>query len=403
VIIDDLRSESQEGDVVRAARIRWTGGELRLRVRMPEAASGPAGDASPFLVAALLPAMRRHEDLQVEGAVSPQLLGGCEEAQALYHAWDLSLRLCTVHAAEVAAPPQPAGRADGSFFSRGVDSMYSAIAGRERPLGGLVFCSDLDPIHSPPVQANERELASEAADMLGLPLTVVSSNVRELAEPILDWSDAHGAGLAFLALSLGGGFRRITIPSWGDYESLVPCGSHPLLDPLFSAELVEVEHDATVLGRLEKVGALIRDRPDLLPLLKVCFRIDGTGNCGRCVKCLWTMSCLHAHGALEAATMFPPEIDVDLIGQLRLGARTQRISWGQVCRALAPDDSVRSAIERALRRTATPTLRERVRGRFRPAERLDLLPPPWYQGASAFGRHDTNAAVSVLRDGRPYP
>ena len=400
MIVDDLRSEARDGGVLRSARIRWIGGELRLGVRVPATAAGPAQDASPFLAAALLPAMRRHEDLEVRGAVSPMLLGRCEELQAMYHSWDLSLRRCSVRAAHVAAPPGPHGRADGAFFSRGVDSMYSAMAARRHPLGGLVFCSDLDPIHSPPVQAREEELASEAADALGLPLTVVSSNIRELTEPILNWADAHGAGLAFLALSLGGGFSRMTIPSWADYETLAPCGSHPLLDPLFSTEAVSVEHDATVLTRPGKVGALVENRPDLLPLLKVCFRVDGPGNCGRCIKCLLTMSCLHAHGALGAATMFPPEIDVERLGRLRLHARRQ---WVQVCRALAPADPVRKAIERALRRTAAPTLRERLRGRMRPAGRLDLLPPPWYSGASAFFRHDTNTAVSVLRDGRPYP
>jgi len=402
VILDDLRSEPLEGDVVRSARVRWEGGDLRLRVRVPEAAAGPAGDATPFLAAALLPAMRRGEDLEVEGAVSPLLLERCEELQSIYASWDLSLRACDVRAEEAVPDEAPGGRAVGAFFSGGVDSMYTAIAARESPLGGLVLYSDLAPIDGPPAHAREQQPAARAAALLGLPLTSVSSNVRELAEPILDSADAKGAGLACLALSLGGGFRRLTVPSWADYESLAPCGSHPLLDRLFSTELVELEHDALVHGRLGKVGALAREHPYLLPLLKVCPRIDEPANCGLCHSCLWTMICLSICGVLERATMFPPEVDLAAVAKLRLSTRTQRIVWGQVCRALSPGDATHKAVTKALRRSAGASLGQRWRGRFRPRGRLDLLPPPWYEGASAFSRQDTNGAVSVLR-GRPYP
>ena len=366
---------------------------------MPEAAAGPAGDGSPFLAAALLPAMRRGEDLELDAPVSALLLERSRAASG--HLSRVGPIAAPVRRARRGqrSRPGPGTRPPAAFFSRGRDSTYSAIAEREDALGGLVFCSDLDPVQRPPTQARNEELAHQAAGGLGLPLTVVSSNVRRLTDPILNWADAQGAGLAFLALSLAGGFRRLTIPTWADYETLAPCGSHPLLDPLFSTESVEVEHDAMLLSRPAKVGELVAQRPDLLGFLKVCFRVDGPGNCGRCSKCLLTMSCLHAHGALHAATTFPDEIDVERIERLRIHPRRQ---WVQVCRCLDPSDPVRGATERALRRTCRPTLRQRLRGVLRRPERLDLLPPPWYEGPSAFFRHETNTAVSVLRDGRPY-
>ena len=122
--------------------------------------------------------------------------------------------------------------------------------------------------------------------------------MRELTDPIVrDWADVVGAGLAFLATSTAGGFGHVVIPSSDGPTTVAPVGTSPMLDPLFSTAEVEVVHDAPGT-RPAKVAWLARERPELLPLLKVCFREDRPDNCGRCSKCLLTMLALEAVGSL---------------------------------------------------------------------------------------------------------
>jgi len=409
MIVDDLQRREAPGDSIElSARLRWTGREERLRLTLPSELAAPAGDASPFLPLPLLLAMRVHEDLEIDGAVSPRLLGASEEVQRIYHGWDLSLRPAAIRVAAERAPAVSGSRA-GCFFSRGVDSMYSAARARgaDERLDVLLFCRDMDPVQDERVQAQEAELARSAAARLRLPLAICTAKLRPISDPVINWDEGHGAGLATLGLAAGGGLRRLDFPSWGDSESLGPAGSHPALDPLFSTEAVEIRHDL-MRNRVEKVGWLATNRPELLPDLKVCFVENRPDNCGRCRKCIWTMACLRVHGALEAADAFPDEIDVARVRSLRLSSRRLRILWLQTLRALPADDPLRDAIGRALRRSARPTLRERLRGRraWRSAHAsgdFHLLPPPWDNGPSGFARQDTNQAVELLWRGRPYP
>jgi hypothetical protein len=76
VIVDELRSEERDGLVERSARVRWSGGQGRLRFEVPPELSGPAEDGSPFLATCLLHAMRRHEDLVVDAPVAAPAAGG---------------------------------------------------------------------------------------------------------------------------------------------------------------------------------------------------------------------------------------------------------------------------------------------------------------------------------------
>jgi hypothetical protein len=404
VIIDELRSRELEGSVERSARIAWVGGEFLLKIVVPAEFSCRPEDASPLVAAALLPAMHLHEDLEIDGLVSARLLRRSDLVQSAYQAWDPSLRRCKV---TVAGELPPGARSDGvgCFFSRGVDSTFSAASERVEPgpLTCLIFCETLEPIHDEPVRAEELRLAREAARLLQLPLVVASTNLRDLTENLIDWGDMHGAGLAFIGLSLAGGTRHVVVPSTNGFAAIGPNGSSPLLDPLFSTETVEIEHDSIAHGRVGKVAWLARERPDLLPYLKVCYSENRPDNCGRCGKCIFTMACLHAAGALELATGFPPEIDAETIRRRRFPTLDVRINCVELYRALGTSDAdqaLRSAILHAIRRSARPSLAERVRSLVRRNGRAD---PAWSSSWEAFHRHGTNMAVSLLRDGRPYP
>jgi hypothetical protein len=406
MLIDDFQVDETGERSERSARVRWRDGEFRLRIVVPAEFAAPVDDAAPFLASTLLQAMRRGEDLEIKAQVSRALLEKCDHIRRIYCAWDPSLRPCDVRVAgSVTAGERPPGRA--CFFSRGVDSMFSpGTTPGDGPLTHLVYCEGHDPIMDAQVREQDHQLAREAANRIGLPLLTAFTNIRTMADPVVDWADLFGAGLSSVAHCLGGGVGSVVISSSADYVSQGPCGSNPLLDPLFSTERVRVVHGTIEYSRVQKVAALAAQRPDLLPYLKVCGRVNRVDNCGRCMKCLWTMVCLEAAGALPAAKSFPDRIPLELVRQLRLPYYPLQIGWMQALQALPAADrmrDLRGAIEECLYRSARPALRERgraaidwLRGRLRRAEAGGSKPE------IRFYREQTDLAVSLLRRGKPY-
>ena len=317
MIVDHLQARARGDDVERSARIRWDGGDFRLSVSTPSRLSAPEDDAAGFMCAALLPAMRLGEDLELRGGVSRRLLERVPRIVDVYATWDPRLYRSRVRA-ERELGPRKAARGVGCFFSRGVDSMHSVAVPRGLPgaLTVLVYCDRLEPMHSDAVRAEEIRLAGEAARELGVPLVVIETNLRDLTDTIVaDWADMVGGGLAFLAHAMAGGLGHVVIPSSAAPTTVIATGSSPILDAMFSTDELEVYHDAPA-SRPAKVAWLARERPELLPFLKVCFHEDRSDNCGRCPKCLTTMLSLEAVGALNLATGFPPELDRSTLAAL---------------------------------------------------------------------------------------
>lgn len=71
-------------------------------------------------------------------------------------------------------------------------------------------------------------------------------------------------------------------------------------------------------SRADKVRMLARE-PLALRHLRVCWEKDeGTYNCGRCEKCLRTMTSLHALGVLAECETFPRVLDPQAVRRLVL-------------------------------------------------------------------------------------
>jgi hypothetical protein len=100
---------------------------FRLWYRAPKAYTlSKTGDA--FLAAALLPAMRQGEKLEVDPKlpVSGKLLGNLAQIQDIFHSWNpKDLRVVPVSA--TAAPGRSLNAGVQSFFSGGVDSAYTFL------------------------------------------------------------------------------------------------------------------------------------------------------------------------------------------------------------------------------------------------------------------------------------
>jgi hypothetical protein len=155
------------------------------------------------------------------------------------------------------------------------------------------------------------------AEALGKSLIVVEVNLRDFSDEYTDWADHYvGSALASVGLLLSPQLRKIYVPATFSYEHLHPEGSHPLLDPLWSTELLTFEHDGCEANRIEKI-ARIAQSDIALESLRVCNRFYAH-NCGYCEKCLRTMLGLHAVGALERCNVFDEKLDADALYSMKI-------------------------------------------------------------------------------------
>jgi hypothetical protein len=405
VIVDGFEERELDGLLERSARVRWNGGEFRMRFAVPPELAPKELDASPFMSTALLPAMAFHEDLVVDGPVSPLLLRQVDAIMRIYHGWAPGLRRCSVRVADERAG-EPVKERLGSLFSRGVDSFFTAL--HPRPTGNpelLVFCSTFDPFEEETARAKQRSSARAAAAAIGLPLAEVRMNVRELTERIIDFGDLHGAALAALAQSTSGGLRHVIIPSaWGTSE-FSAWGCNPLLDPLFSTETMRVEHDSVAFGRLDKTAWLASERPEVFALAEVCQANHTQGNCGRCEKCLITAVELLAVGAAGAIPGLPARPDPAAIRRMRpqpVGRRLQRLNLHGALGATPAHAELKAALAHSLRHTARPGASEWIRAarEWRGGLRTRLNPAYPLHG-SVVASHWMNRLLEVLRYGPP--
>lgn len=336
-------------------RLRLGEETLDLRFRATPAAGAISGDVGFAL--ALLPAMKLGGRLRVEPDLSPRLAAAAGRVQDLFLMWERSGALPRqgYRRIDVAAVPRtagaPAGAGVGCFFSGGVDSFYTLFTRRDE-ITDLVLVHGFDvPLEDRRRRAQVSEAARAVAEGLGKRLIEVETDARRVAERYLDWHHFFGAGLASVALFLAPALRTIYMPGGHTYANLVPDGSHPLLDPLWSTESLEVVYHGLEATRTDKLERLASE--DLaMRWLRVCWKNrDGAYNCGRCEKCLRTRIGLHAVGAGERCATLGGPLDLDAVRVIEPGhART---IWAELLHDLEARDAD-PALVAAVREVAGP-------------------------------------------------
>ena len=300
---------------------------FRLYFRVPAdlASRVLAHNGDPFLAAALLPAMKSGEQLEIDAPVSPRLLRSVEQIQAIYRSWSSALSIVAISAPVRTPPLTASGGNVGLFFSLGVDSFYTLVQDAKRQHGpgdeirNLILIDGFDRSRKDTgVFAMARDNVERVAAECEKNALVVSTNVWDLTTRFVAWGPVgHGAALASVGLALQGPLRRVHISSSFGYDRLVPWGTHPVLDLLWSTEALSVVHTGCEATRLEKLR-IIAPLPIVQETLRVCIAVRTAAdrskyNCGRCDKCLRTAIGLHVLGALAGSTTLPRKIDPDLI------------------------------------------------------------------------------------------
>jgi 7-cyano-7-deazaguanine synthase in queuosine biosynthesis len=366
VLIGPLHRSGDEA----AATIETAAGRTTITYAVPDG-TAVAETADPVFAASLLPAMMRGERLEVGGPISPSLLERSSTIQDIFVTWDRALhrrspwyRRIEVDAVPAELSARPPDRGAACFFTGGVDSFHSAIAHREE-LTALVYVWGFDvPLHERSRHRAVRDHLREAARLLDLPLIEVSTDVQTVMAELsgIPWLDQHGAALASVALLLAPSFSRLYIPSTSTYAQLESLGSHPLLDPLWSTEEVEIVHDGADATRLEKLRA-IADHDAARRHLRVCWQNqEGRYNCGRCEKCVRTAVAARVAGVGGSFAMLPEPTTLD-VARTRVGGPAH--TWFECRDELAwsgRNPRLRWAIEAVLARRGANRLREARRG-----------------------------------------
>ena len=346
MLIRDWEITRQAGVLEVAAEVDG----FRLWYRVPD--SYPvARSADPFLAAALLPAMVRGEGLEVDPAltVSPKLLKNAVHLQEIFHTWNPALELVPIAASTARADELCSGAL--SFFSGGVDSTYTFLK-HTKEISHLVFIHGFDFYDVGESYLTAVKRNSCFAETYGKTLIPVETNHFLFGyRYAMSRNLTQGSALGSVALLLG--FATAYLPSARTYNELTPLGSHPLTDPLWSNEAVDVIHDGCEARRTDKLRKIVASDA-ALGNLRVCFK-DMNVNCGRCTKCLRTMVPLTLLGAKTAP--FPPLPPLKELAKAGMGTEIER-------------DFFRENVELAIA-TGAPEhreLRDALRQRLRRAE-----------------------------------
>lgn len=295
----------------------WVDG-FRLWYRAPKSqALASPGDA--FVVAALLPAMATGEKLEVEPAlaVSPRLLRNLILFQDVYHRWNPALRIVPVEAS--ARPAVRLHEGTLLFFSGGVDSMFTFLK-RWDEIEQVAYIKSFDfPVADADFRTAQARNSSFVRDR-GRSIVPIETNANDFGyHHNLSVHLFFGSLLASVAHLLG--YRRALISAPTSYGKLAPLGSHPLTDPLWSSEAVEIVHEGAEARRIDKIVRLAQD-PEALAHLQVCAR-GIARNCGECHKCVRTMTPLAVLGVSTPA--FPPLPALSKIRRMRIKKESESI------------------------------------------------------------------------------
>ena len=275
--------------------------------------------ADPFLAVCLTSAMKLKLPIEVRGDVSPRLLRTLNTIQEIFQCWypeNLS-RVAITACPRLTEKEAALGCA--SFFSGGVDSFYTAYK-QINQVSALVFVHGFDiSLGNRSLRAIVSKKIKETSSALNKSLVEVETNSRQLTDNYVSWAEHQfGPALASVAFILNPIVSKVFIPSSESYAHLDPCGSHPLLDPLWSTEYIKIIHDGSECTRNQKVSEITRHH-QTLHFLRTCWENpDNKYNCGSCEKCIRTMINLETAGSLQQCTAFDVPLIPERVASMRI-------------------------------------------------------------------------------------
>ncbi len=371
-----------------AGNIAYDNGEqLQIWADVPDAiADGLSDSGNPWLLVMLPMAASRHEDIQLSLPVDGLLKENLGAVLKIWTGWYPDLAEVDFDCPSYCSTGQHDNGKTAAFFSGGVDSYFTLarhLPGNGYGLPAIGAIDDLLTVWGFDVRLNDessftplRNMLARAAGEIGRNNFIIHTNLKDKA-----WTErwaqlTHGAGMGFISLLLEKRYRQVLIASSYTYPRLLPWGSHPMVDPLFSTCTTQIVHDGAGATRVEKTDLVARF-PPAQPALHVCL-VLAEKNCSHCEKCYRTMITLDILGHKEAMTgSFDwSRYDIAEIRKMKVGS-AHKLEFHR-SNIAAAHQAGRSDIENGLRQAM---LRSRLSfPLLQISERLLKLPLLWRLG-----------------------
>lgn len=314
--IEVMRSPDYRGMVRLLGKVSYETGTVSEEdywFEVPEQyADAMSRNGNPWLACLLPVAVTFGEPMRICAPVDSGLVRGVQEIMQVWRCWYPHLRPVEIQAETYPSDHMSHGKRTAAFMSGGVDSFFTVMR-HQSPRDGLVhpFIDDLIclegfdiPLTNHEAFAAMRDRLASVAGELGKILVEMRTNVRTTRFGDTNWGYvSHICALAGCALVLENRYKEVLIASSDDYAQLVPWGSHPVTDHLFSTGISRIVHDGAGFSRPEKLEALA-DCEVAQRALHVCWIEADDKNCGACCKCVRTMATLEIIGALDRFSTF---------------------------------------------------------------------------------------------------
>lgn len=306
-------SKTQNGAEV-AASVSMAEGEKTLWFRLDGDCMDMLSDrADAFIVALLIPAMMRGEDITIDATLSPSLAYNLSTAlQPLLSAIVKDASVVSVTAAQE-APQETQGNAVLTGFSAGVDSFSVVVDHLLTPVRAdfrlTHFLFNDVGSYGTNEQSRYAERLSDirnSAAPLKLPVIGVQSNLNAF---YLDTQfgmthSLRNVAVAMLLQKAAGKFLYALgdhIRESGVRTDGVIARADPISLPMLSTETFKAIPAGGQYSRLDKT-IQISEHAITYDRLDICidpFASRTPRNCGKCYKCVFTMAALEAHGVLN--------------------------------------------------------------------------------------------------------
>jgi hypothetical protein len=274
-----------------------------------------------FLVGCIIPAMHFGEKrILLDTEICPGLKDGLKTVMALIEDWSEGTYRPLSIESKISSAVRHINtqRRSGMFLSGGIDSLATLRVNKmnfpEQHPGSIKDCLlihgfDIGGVIERGMKYHVFERAEAAmahvAKDANVTLIPVYSNIRHLCDDRDLWLNKFfGAVLAAVAHTFDQRISLVYIASSYDIPNLAPCGSHPLLDPEYSSFDLRIKHTDFALSRLEKLN-IVAKWDVAFQNFRVCLaNVKDRLNCGKCEKCVRTMTELVSIGALHKTTAF---------------------------------------------------------------------------------------------------
>lgn len=340
--IENIRYENNDGLAKVVATISWENCHRSQQdiyfATLPEYSSALSGKADTYLVAcAFLAARYGEERIAIDSPVCPILLEGVLTNLAWLHRYwkKFSLSIPVIEASLDTHSVSPPKEGTALFISGGIDSLFSLRHNRLTvPEGHPFSIRDVvyvqgagfpeDPKSGFKLDFLKRSIAkfSEVNKETGVNLIPVVSNLRTLAyrgnsDDGKFWQYCYlGASLAAVAHSVGQGLTKMIVSSDNPISGIAP-EDLIYLAPNYSSQNLQLIYYGARFSRLQKTQ-VISDWDIGLRNLHVCTK-NTNSNCGKCQKCIVTMTTLEALGKLKGSRAFPvDQVSPELLQTLKL-------------------------------------------------------------------------------------